>query len=353
MEIKITKTTCKKDKPDYEQLGFGNYFTDHMFIMKYDEGIGWHSPEIKPFEALSLDPAACVFHYGQEMFEGLKAYYTKEGNVNLFRPRMNAQRTNKTNDRICMPQIPEDDFVLAIKILVDIDRDWVPKEEGKSLYIRPFVFATEPTLMVYPSRSYYFMIILSPVASYYQAGLNPTKIYVEDEITRAVVGGTGEAKIGGNYAKSMAGQAKAKKLGYAQTLWLDAKEHRYVEEVGTSNVFFVFEDEVVTPPLNGSILPGITRDSVIHLLKEKGYTVNERQISIDEIIEMNNDKKLLEAFGSGTAAVISPIGSLYYRGEDMIINDFLIGSLTKSVYDTLTGIQRGDIEDPYNWVVTF
>ncbi len=241
LDIKISLTSKKKIHPDSNSLGFGNYFTDHMFMMIYTEGgEGWHSPQIKPYEPLSLPPSACVFHYGQEMFEGLKAYRTNDNQINLFRPDMNAKRTNHTNDRICLPMVDEDDYVQAIKALVDVDRDWVPKEEGTSLYIRPFIIATEPTLMVTPSKSYLFMVILSPVGgAYYKAGINPVKIYVEDELVRAVKGGTGEAKTGGNYGgASLAGQEKAKALGYAQVLWLDALEHRYVEEVGTSNIFF-------------------------------------------------------------------------------------------------------------------
>lgn len=350
LNIKVTEIEQRKEKPDYNDLGFGNYFSDHMFVMSYTEGIGWHDPIIKPYEDLRLAPAACVFHYGQEMFEGLKAYRTADGSVNLFRPEMNARRTNNTNDRICLPQISEEDFVDAVKALVDIDREWVPNEEGKSLYVRPFIIATEETLMVHPSRTYSFMIILSPVGAYYKAGINPVKIYVEGELVRAVKGGTGEAKTGGNYGASLAGQQKAKALGYAQVLWLDAIEHKYIEEVGTSNIFFIIDGEVVTPELSGSILPGITRDSSIELLKSWGYTVTERRVSIEEVFEAASEGRLTEAFGTGTAAVISPVGSVYYKGEDHMINNMLIGETTKRLYDTITGIQKGTVTDAFGWI---
>lgn len=350
LDIKVTRRSEGMQRPDYNDLGFGNYFTDHMFVMVYTEGQGWHDPEIKPYEDLRLPPAACVFHYGQEMFEGLKAYKRADGGINLFRPEMNARRTNRTNDRICLPELDEKDFVQAVKALVDIDRDWVPVESGQSLYIRPFIIATEETLMVHPSRTYMFMIILSPVGAYYAAGIKPVKIYVEDELVRAVKGGTGEAKTGGNYGASLAGQQKAKELGYAQVLWLDAIEHRYVEEVGTSNIFFVLEDTIVTPPLTGSILPGITRDSVIEMLRSWGYKVEERQIAIEEVAAAADNGSLKEVFGSGTAAVISPVGSLYYKKKDIVVNDMNIGGLTSKIYDTLTGIQQGSVEDTFGWI---
>lgn len=351
MEIKIKEVEQRKEKPDYDNLGFGNYFTDHMFVMSYTEGIGWHDPIIKAYENLRLAPAACVFHYGQEMFEGLKAYRSVEGEINLFRPEMNAKRTNKTNDRICLPYLPEEDFVEAVKALVAMDKEWIPEGEGQSLYIRPFIIATEETLMVHPSKTYLFMIILSPVGSYYKAGINPVKIYVEDDFVRAVKGGTGEVKIGGNYSASLAGQEKAKKEGFAQVLWLDAIEHKYVEEVGTSNIFFLMDGVIVTPSLSGSILPGITRDSTIKLLELWGYTVVEKKILIEEVLEAASLGKLTEAFGTGTAAVISPVGSIYYKGENHVVNDMKIGEVTKRLYDTITGIQKGTVDDAFGWIV--
>lgn len=350
LNIKVTLSDEPKDKPNPESLGFGKFFTDHMFIMTYDEGQGWHDPIIKKYEELSMDPSACVFHYGQEMFEGLKAYKSKDGDINLFRPDMNGKRINRTNERICLPQLPIEDFIQAVSELVAVDHDWIPTAPGTSLYIRPFIIATEPTLMVHPSSSYEFMVILSPVGAYYKAGLNPVKIFVEDEYVRAVKGGVGEAKTGGNYAASLKGQMRAKELGYAQVLWLDAVERKYVEEVGTSNIFFKINGEIVTPELNGSILPGITRNSTIEVLKSWGYTVTERRITIKEVFEAAEKGILEEVFGTGTAAVISPVGSMYYEGIEHVINDMEIGETTQKLYNTLTGIQYGSVADEFGWI---
>ncbi len=351
LEIKIIKSNEKKPHPPSDALGFGQYFTDHMFLMTYDEGVGWHDPIIKKYEDMKFDPSACVFHYGQEMFEGLKAYRREDGGFNLFRPEMNARRTNNTNDRICLPRIPEEDFVQAIRELVSVDQDWIPDGPGTSLYIRPFIIATEPTLMVHPSRQYLFMIILSPVGAYYSEGLKPVKIFVEDEYVRAVKGGVGEAKTGGNYGASMRGQKRAKELGFAQVLWLDAIERKYVEEVGTSNIFFKINGEVITPNLSGSILPGITRDSSIQLMKSWGMKVTERMITIEEVWEAANNGTLEEVWGTGTAAVISAIGALSYKETLLEINDNKIGRTTQKLYDTMTGMQYGSIEDPFGWVI--
>lgn len=351
LDIKIKLCDVRKEKPAANTLGFGEVFTDHMFVMAYDEGLGWHDPAIKPYENLSMDPSACVLHYGQEMFEGLKAYKTPEGTINLFRPDMNAKRANKTNERICLPHLPEEDFIQALSTLVAIESDWVPTAPGTSLYIRPFIIATEPTLMVHPSRSYLFMIILSPVGAYYKEGLNPVKIFVEDSYVRAVKGGVGEAKTGGNYGASLKGQMRAKEMGYAQVLWLDAVQRKYVEEVGTSNIFFKIDGAIVTPELSGSILPGITRDSAIKVLESWGLTVTQRKITIDEVFEAATTGSLEEVFGTGTAAVISPVGSMYYDGTEHTINDGRIGEVTQKLYDTLTGIQYGVLEDRFDWTV--
>ena len=350
LNIKVTLSEKRKEKPDPDALGFGQYFTDHMFVMAYDEGQGWHDPVIKKYEDLTLYPSACVFHYGQEMFEGLKAYKTPSGEINLFRPDMNAKRTNRTNDRICLPELPVEDFVQAVKELVAIDQDWIPTAPGTSLYIRPFIIATQETLNVHPSNSYLFMVILSPVGAYYKEGLNPVKIFVEDEYVRAVKGGVGEAKTGGNYGASLKGQMRAKELGYAQVLWLDAVERKYVEEVGTSNIFFKINGEIITPALSGSILPGITRDSSIQVLKSWGLKVTERKITIEEVFDAAEKGTLEEVFGTGTAAVISPVGSMFYEGMEHIINDMVIGETTQKLYDTLTGMQYGTVEDTFGWV---
>ena len=280
MDIKITKTTSPKAKPQKgEKLGFGKIFTDHMFMMNYTEGKGWHDARIVPYGNISLDPSAMVFHYGQEMFEGLKAYRGADDKIYLFRPDMNAKRANASNERLCIPEIPEDMFVEAVKAVVDIDRDWVPSDEGTSLYIRPFVIATDEFLGVAPSKTYLFMVILSPSGAYYESGLAPVGIWIEDDYVRAVKGGIGFAKTGGNYAASLAAQVKAHDDGYSQVLWLDGVERKYIEEVGAMNIFFKIDGKIVTPMLSGSILPGITRDSVLALCRNWGYEVEERKIS--------------------------------------------------------------------------
>jgi len=350
-EFKVTKTLNPKQKPDPETLEFGTVFTDHMFVMDYSEDKGWHDARIVPYAPIVLEPAAAVFHYAQEMFEGLKAYRTKEGKIQLFRPDMNAKRTTKTNDRICIPHIDEELYVEAIKAVVRVDADWVPAKEGTSLYIRPFIIATEPFLGVRPAREYTFFIILSPVGAYYKGGLAPTRIFVEDEYVRAAIGGTGYSKIGGNYAASLKSQVKAHEMGYSQVLWLDGVERKYVEEIGTSNAFFVIDGEVITAPLEGTILPGITRDSVIHLLKDWGVKVSERKLAIDEIFKAYDEGKLSEVFASGTAAVISPVGELGWKDRKIVINDNKIGPLSQKLYDVLSGIQTGKIEDKYGWTV--
>lgn len=349
-EIKITRTQLPKQKPDQGNLGFGIHFTDHMFVMDYTEGKGWHDPRIEPYAPLVLEPSAMIFHYGQAIFEGMKAYKAKDGRVLLFRPEKNMQRVNISNDRLCIPQIDVDKAVEAVKALVKVDEDWIPTEPGTSLYIRPFIIATDPFLGVRPSLTYKFIIILSPVGAYYPEGINPVKIYVESKYVRAVRGGIGYAKTPGNYAASLKSQMEAKELGYTQVLWLDGVERMYIEEVGTMNVFFKIDDEIVTPALNGSILAGVTRDSTIELLKNMGYNVVERNISIQELYDAHALGKLKEAFGTGTAAVISPIGELNWGGNIIKINDGKIGEVSQLVYDTITGIQTGTKEDKFGWI---
>jgi len=352
LNIKYELVENRKSKPDWNNLGFGKYFTDHMFIMDYDEGMGWHDARIIPYQNLSLDPACMVFHYAQEMFEGLKAYRTPNGEIQLFRPDKNIERMNNTNRRLCIPQLDNADVLDAIKAIVSVEKDWVPTADGTSLYIRPFIIATDVHIGVHPSHSYKFIIILSPVGSYYPEGIKPVKIFVEREYVRAVKGGTGYAKVGGNYACSLIGQEKAEQLGYSQVLWLDGIEHKYIDEVGAMNVFFVIDGTVITPTLEGgNILPGVTRASCIQLLETLGYKVEERKLSLDEVIEAYDNGKLDEAFGTGTAAVISPIGLLDTGDKKMTVNNGEIGAVAQKLYDTLTGIQWGRLDDSFGWTV--
>jgi len=348
--IKITKTTNPKEKPNSDKLGFGKIFTDHMLVMDYIEGQGWLKPEIIPYGPLPMDPSTMVYHYGQAVFEGLKAYNTKDGKVLLFRPEKNFERLNISNERLCIPHINVEDCVEALKVLVELEKEWIPSSEGASLYIRPFIISTDPFLGVHPAKTYKFIIILSPSGAYYPTGINPVKIYVESELVRAVQGGTGFAKTPGNYASSLLAQARAEKLGYVQVLWLDGVEKKYIEEVGAMNVFFKIDGEIITPSLDGSILPGITRDSCIRLLKDWGYKVTERKLSIAEVYEASANGKLDEVFGTGTAAVISPVGELNWKGNVIIIDDNKIGEVSQKLYDTLTGIQFGNVEDKFNWM---
>jgi len=351
MNIAIEKATQLKTKPDENNLGFGKYFTDHMFTMDYEIGKGWHNAQIVPYGPISMDPGAMVLHYAQEVFEGMKAYKTKDGKVQLFRPDMNAKRMQKSCERLCMPQIPVETFVEAVSAIVEHEKDWIPSAPGTSLYIRPFMYGNESVIGVHLPKFYRFIILLTPVGSYYPEGVNPVKIYVEEEYVRATKGGTGFTKCGGNYAASLAAQEKAQKLGYTQVLWLDGVERKYVEEVGTMNVMFKIDNEIWTAPLDGSILPGVTRDSCIQMLRNWGYKVREEAIAIDFLMEAGKTGKLEEAFGTGTAAVISPIGSLTYKDTTVEINNFKTGTLTQKLYDALTGIQWGNKEDTYNWTV--
>ena len=350
-QLSIALAEQKKEKPATDKLGFGVHFTDHMFTMDYTEGKGWHDPQIVPYSPLSLDPAAMVFHYGQAVFEGLKAYRNKEGKVSLFRPDQNFKRMNRSLERLSMPSVDEDFMVDALKKLVATDKEWIPTESGMSLYIRPFVIATEPCFGVRASHTYKLIILLSPVGAYYSGGMNPVKIYVENNYVRAVRGGTGNAKVAGNYAGGLKAQVEAKEKGYEQVLWLDGVENKYIEEVGSMNVFFKVKGEVWTPALNGSILEGITRDSTIALLKDWGVPVIEKRISIEDLYTAYTNGELEEAFGTGTAAVISPIGDLNWNGHQMIINGEKTGELTTKLYETMTGIQYGEKEDKFGWSV--
>ena len=349
MNIRVEKIAVPKQKPDEKNLGFGKFYTDHMFVMDYDSHKGWHDARIVPYGPIPLEPTCVTLHYAQETFEGLKAYRTAEGKILLFRPEMNARRMINSNRRLCMPEFPEEMFVEAVKAIVKMDADWVPSEPETSLYIRPFMFATEGALGVHAANSYKFVIVLSPSGAYYKEGVNPVRILIEDELVRAVKGGTSFAKCGGNYAASILGQVKAEKKGCAQVLWLDGVERKYVEEVGTMNVMFKINNEIYTAPIDGSVLPGVTRDSILHILRDWGYTVHEERLSVDDLMAAGHSGALEEAFGTGTAAVISPIGEFIYKEDSVKINDFKTGELTQKLYDYLTGIQWGKEEDKYGW----
>ena len=348
MEIKIEKAKTLKEKPDLNKLGFGKFFTDHMFIADYDEKNGWHDARIVPFGYMPIHPASTVFHYGAEIFEGMKAYKTADG-YQMFRPFENLKRMNNSAERLCLPEIPEDMWIEGLTKLINLDYDWIPDKAGTSLYIRPFMFGNDESLGVHAVHNARFVIILSPVGNYYAEGLNPVKISIESEDVRAVRGGTGYAKCGGNYAASLRAGKRAEQQGISQVLWLDGVERKYIEEVGSMNVMFKIDGEVVTPALTGSVLPGITRKSIIEILKEKGYKVSERLISVDELAAAAENGKLEEAWGTGTAAVVSPIGHLYYKGKDYEVSGNKIGRLTQELYDELTGIQWGRIKDERNW----
>ncbi|MDX9872561.1 MAG: branched-chain amino acid aminotransferase [Clostridia bacterium] len=340
-------------RPPFENtstLGFGKILTDHMYLIKYNSEEGWHGEGVKEYGPFMLDPAACVLHYSQEIFEGLKAYAAEDGRILLFRPEENARRLNRSAARLCMPELPEELFLQAVTEVVTKDKEWVPRDAGTSLYIRPAMLGVEPFLGVRPASEYYFFILLSPVGAYYKEGFNPIGIYVEDKLVRASAGGMGDVKTGGNYAASLYSAEVAKQKGFAQVLYLDAREHRYVEEVGSMNVFFVYGDHLVTPPLNGAILPGITRDSIIKMCGDSGLTMEERLISIDEVFNDIQSGKLTEMFGTGTAAVISPVGYLQYQGKEYMLNKNQVGQVTQKLYDKLINIQYGKEKDPYGWV---
>ncbi len=348
--LPLSGEQMKKKETDPSLLGFGRLFTDRMLFAEWTTDKGWHNICIKPYEPFVLDPATTVLHYSQEIFEGLKAYKWDDGRIALFRPEMNARRFNQSAQRICMPEVPEELFLDGIDMLVDLEKDWIPSAPGTSLYIRPAMIAVDPYLGVKPGDHYYFFVILSPVGAYYAAGFNPVGILVEDKYVRAVSGGTGEAKTGGNYASSLKAGMEAKKKGYDQVLWLDGRERRYIEEVGAMNMFFAYGNHLVTAHLSGSILAGITRESVLRLAIESGCTVEERLIDVDELFADLKNGKVTEAFGSGTAAVITPVGRLCYKDEAVEIGNGGVGEITQKLYDTLTGIQTGKLEDRYGWV---
>ena len=350
MEIKITKTTAPATMPPEEKLGFGKVFTDHMFIMDYDHEQGWHDARIVPFGRISLHPASTVLHYGAEIFEGLKAYRRADGGVQLFRPMENIKRMNNSAERMSLPLLDEKDALEALETFVKLEEKWVPKSFGTSLYLRPFMFGDDEALGVHAVHRATFMIIASPSGSYYAEGINPVSIMIESEDVRTVRGGTGYAKCGGNYAASTRAGERAAKKGFSQVLWLDGVERKYIEEVGAMNVMFKINGEIVTPMLTGSILPGITRKSCIEVLKSFGYKVNERLLSVDELIEAMENGKLEEAWGCGTAAVVSPIGKLAYGDKEYVIGGGKIGEVTQKLYDVLTGIQWGKMEDTFGWV---
>ena len=349
MEIKITKAPVLKEKPDSSSLGFGKIFTDHMFMMDWNSERGWENARIVPFDNIPLHPASTVLHYGSEIFEGLKAYRRADGKVQLFRPMENIRRMNNSAERLCLPQIPEDLALEVLETFVGLEQDWTPSAPGTSLYLRPFMFGNDESLGVHAVHNATYVIIASPVGSYYKEGINPVKIMIEDEDVRAVRGGTGYAKCGGNYAASNRAGERAAQKGYSQVLWLDGVERKYIEEVGAMNVMFKIGDEIVTPMLSGSILPGITRKSCIEVLKSKGFKVSERLLSIDELDEALKNGTLKEAWGCGTAAVVSPIGELCYKGVKYPVNNGEIGETTQMLYDTLTGIQWGKIDDIFGW----
>jgi branched-chain amino acid aminotransferase len=353
MEIRIDPLPDDKKKPkfsDESKLGFGKLFTDRMLMVEWKNGSGWTDARIEPYAPFVLDPSCLVFHYAQEIFEGLKAYKWPDGTIALFRPEMNARRFNHSAERLCMPEIPEELFLKGIEELVKLESNWIPTTPGTSLYIRPAMIAVEPVLGVHPSDHYYFFVILSPVGAYYASGFNPVKIMVEDRFVRAVPGGTGEAKTGGNYASTLKAGLEAKKKGFEQVLWLDGVHRRYIEEVGAMNMFFAYDNVVVTAPLTGSILNGVTRDSVMKLAGSMGFTIEERPIDVNNLMADIREGRVKEAFGSGTAAVITPVGALSYKDECLTVGDGGVGALTRKLYDTLTGIQYGRLEDSFGWV---
>jgi len=351
VEITIKKADNLKEHPEDSSLGFGTIFTDHMFTMDYDPEKGWHDPRIEPYAPMEMYPSSMVLHYGQAIFEGLKAYRTDSGNIQLFRPRDNIKRMNRSGHRLCMPELDENFILEAMLQLLELEKDWVPSADGTSLYIRPTIIATDPYIGLRPSFTYRFFIILSPVGAYYPEGFDPVKIWVTSKYVRAVRGGVGEAKTAGNYAASLYATKLANEDGYTQVMWLDGVELKYVEEVGSMNIFFVIDDELVTPKLNGSILSGVTRDSVIQLARSWGIPVVERKISIDEVYAAHADGSLKEVFGSGTAAVISPVGNIKFDGREITVGDGGVGPLAARFFNDLTAIQYGRAKDPFNWIM--
>ena len=350
--IRITKAAQKKQKPKDKDLAFGTDFTDHMFLVDFEDEKGWYDPRIEPYGPLTLDPATAVLHYGQGLFEGLKAFRGKDGKIRLFRPDKHVARLNRTAEKMCIPTLDPDLVLKSFTTLVDLDRDWVPSTVGTSLYVRPTIIASEAFLGVRPAKKYLYFVILSPVGAYYPEGMAPVKIKVIDNYVRAVVGGLGEAKTSANYAASLHAAEDAKHEGFTQVLWLDGVHRKYIEEVGTMNIMLKIGDEIITPPLAGTILAGVTRDSVLALTREWGLRVSERPITIDEVVEAARKGTLQEVWGTGTAAVISPVGELAYKGERIVVNGGGIGPLTQKLYDTIVGIQYGTAPDTRGWTLT-
>ena len=347
--IRITRTTHKKDKPKDKDLAFGNVFTDHMFVADFEEEKGWYDPRVEPYGPFPLDPATAVLHYGQSLFEGLKAFRGRDGKIRLFRPDKHVARLNRTAERMCIPPVDPDLILRSWTTLVDVDRDWAPSSVGTSLYIRPTIIASEPFLGVRPAKEYLYYVIVSPVGPYYPEGLAPTRIKVIENYVRAVAGGLGEAKTSANYAASLYAAEEAKHEGFTQVLWLDGVEHRWIEEVGTSNIMLKIADEVITPPLGGTILAGVTRDTALALLKSWGVRVSERRITIDEVVTAADKGTLQEVWATGTAAVISPVGELAFKGRRIVVNQGKIGATAQKLYDTIVAIQYGEAPDPHGW----
>ena len=349
--IRITKAPTLKKKPKDSELGFGIIFTDHMFVANFQEEKGWYDPRVEPYAPIPLDPAAAVLHYAQAVFDGLKAFRGMDGKIRLFRPQKHVERLNNSARRMCIPPLDPELALQSIVTVVQTDGEWVPRMLGTSLYIRPTIIASEAFLGVRPARSYVYFVILSPVGAYYPEGMAPVKIRVEERYVRAVEGGLGGAKTGANYAASLMAGEEAKHQGFTQVLWLDGVHRRYIDEVGTMNIMVKIGDEVITPPLTGTVLPGVTRDSVLTLLRDWGLRASERQVGIDEVMAAHRAGTLTEVWGTGTAAVISPVGELAYKGETMVINGGKIGPLTQRLYDAIVGIQYGQAPDPHGWTL--
>ena len=348
-QFPVTPSPSPKRPPADDTLQFGQNFSDHMFLMDYQAGQGWHRPRIVPYQPFTLDPATCVLHYGQAVFDGLKAFRGADGRIRIFRAPDHAARLNRSCERLCIPEIDPDVIVDSIHALIEVDQRWVPAKQGTALYIRPTVIATEAFLGVHPSTSYVYYIILSPVGAYYAEGMNPVKILATDKHVRAVSGGLGAAKTAGNYAASLYAAEEAQRAGYTQVLWLDGVERRYLDEVGTMNIMLRIGDEVITPPLNGAILAGITRDSALTLMRDWGLRVSERPVAIDEVLAASRDGTLSEMWGTGTAAVVSPVGELGYKGETIVVNGGQTGKLTQKLHEAIVAIQYGRSNDPHGW----
>ncbi len=347
--IEITRSTHSKlPNIDFNNLQFGSVFSDHMFAMEFEDG-SWKNHRIEPFGPIKVHPVSASLHYGQAIFEGLKSYRGSDNQIRIFRPEMNHERMNTSCDRMCMPRVDRDTFLGSIEQLINVDRGWVPPGATQALYIRPVMFANEGQLDVRPANHYKFLIITSPVDSYFGANSPAVALKAEEKFTRAIQGGTGFAKAGGNYAATFLATNKSRGDGFAQVLWLDGVEHRYIEEVGQMNICFYLDGKLVTPALRGTILPGVTRNSVLHLVKDMGIECEERLIDIQEIIDGAQNGRLHEAFGCGTAAIITAVGSIGYQGKKYEINCGKTGPLSQKLFKTILGIQRGELEDPYGW----